>query len=141
MNLERVVEHLRNYRLRNERYDRLVEAVMTNELAAKVVKASVSMIAGPRPMKVLMPGQYDAVFFIAGEMRSGTSWLRRTLSAHPEIGCGQEGSFFGRDYSREEIPVYTGPVSSFTRALAVSEELKVWHELPSHRWTERYAEH
>src|ERR671921_519197 len=122
MNLERVVGHLRNYRLRNERFDRLVEAVMANELAAKVVRASVSTVAGPRPMKALAPGQYDAVFFIAGEMRSGTSWLRRTLSAHPEIGCGQEGSFFGRDYNREEIPVYTGPVSSLTRAFAASKE-------------------
>ncbi len=140
MNLERVVEHLRNYRLQNERFDRLVEAVMANELAAKVVRASVSMVAGPRPMKVLVPGHYDVVFFIAGEMRSGTSWLRRTLSAHPEIGCGQEGSFFGRDYAREEIPVYKGPVSSLTRVLAVSEELKVWHELPWNDWSNGYEQ-
>ncbi|MBD0327776.1 MAG: sulfotransferase [Pyrinomonadaceae bacterium] len=73
-------------------------------------------------------------------MRSGTSWLRRTLSAHPEIACGHEGSFFGRDYDREEIPVYAGPVSSFTHALAVSEELKVWHELPWNQWTHGYDE-
>lgn len=79
-------------------------------------------------------------FFIVGEMRSGTSWLRRTLSAHPEIACGHEGSFFGRDYDREEIPVYAGPVSSFTRALAASEELRVWHELPWNQWTDGYDE-
>jgi Sulfotransferase family len=140
MNFERILERLRGYRLRNERFDRLVEVVMANELAAKVVRASVSRVAGPRPMKVLMPGEYDVVFFIAGEMRSGTSWLRRTLSAHPEIACSQEGSFFGRDYSREEIPVYTGPVSSLTRALAVSEEFRVWHELPWNQWSDGYDE-
>ena len=140
MNFERALERLRDYRLRNERFDRLVSAVMENELAAKAVRASVSLVAGPRPMKALVPGLYDAVFFIAGEMRSGTSWLRRTMSAHPEISCGQEGSFFGRGYNREEIPVYPGPVSSLTRALAVSKEFKVWHDLPWNRWSDGYEE-
>lgn len=139
MNLERVLERLRDYRLRNERFDRLAGAVMANKLAARAVRASVSAAASvSRPGRA--SGQYDVVFFIAGEMRSGTSWLRRTLSAHPEIACGHEGSFFGRDYDREEIPVYTGPVSSFTRALAVSEELEVWHELPWNRWADSYEE-
>lgn len=141
MNLERILERLRDYRLQNKYFDRLVSAVMANKLAARVVRASVSAAtSGTRYMKVSVAGQYDMVFFIAGEMRSGTSWLRRTLSTHPEIACGHEGSFFGRDYDHEEIPVYTGSVSSFTRALAVSEELKVWHELPWNRWTYRYDE-
>jgi hypothetical protein len=141
MNLERALERLRDYRLQNEHFDRLVGAVMANKLAAKVVHASVSAAtSGSRAKVVPRPGRYDMVFFIAGEMRSGTSWLRRTLSAHPEIVCGHEGSFFGRDYDREEIPVYTGPVSSFTRALAVSEELKVWHELAWNQWTDSYEE-
>ncbi len=138
---ERVIERLRDYRLQNERFDRLVSAVLANKLAAKVVHASVSAAtSGSRAKVVPKRGPYDAVFFIVGEMRSGTSWLRRTLSAHPEIVCGHEGSFFGRDYSREEIPVYPGPVSSFTRALATSEEFKVWHELPWNQWTDGYEE-
>jgi hypothetical protein len=62
------------------------------------------------------------------------------LSAHPEIACGHEGSFFGRDYDHEEIPVYTGPVSSFTRALAVSKEFRVWHDLPWNQWSDGYEE-
>jgi len=141
MNFERVLERLRDYRLRNERFDRLVGALMANKLTGKVVRASVSAAAsGMRPKGVSGPGQYDVVFFIAGEMRSGTSWLRRTLSAHSEVVCGHEGSFFGRDYDHEEIPVYTGPVSSFTRALVVSDEFRVWHELPWNRWSDGYEE-
>jgi hypothetical protein len=141
VNPERVIERLRDYRLQNQHFDRLVSIVLANKLAARVVRASVSAAtSGSRARMVSRPGPYDIPFFIAGEMRSGTSWLRRTLSAHPQIACGHEGSFFGRDYSSEEIPVYTGPVSSFTRALAVSEELKVWHELPWNRWTYGYDE-
>jgi hypothetical protein len=140
MNVERAIEHLRDYRVRNRRFDRAVGVVMSNKLAARVVRASVSAAASASRSREIAPrsGRYDAVFFIAGEMRSGTSWLRRTLSAHPEIACSHEGSFFGRDYSREDIPVYTGPVSSLTRALAVSEEFRVWHGLPWNRWGDDY---
>jgi hypothetical protein len=144
MNLERTLERLRDYRLRNKHFDRLVGAVMASELGARLVRSTVSRAAAfttrPAPEKAQARGPYDIPFFIVGEMRSGTSWLRRTLSAHPEIACGHEGSFFGRDYDREEIPVYAGPVSSFTRALAVSKELRVWHELPWNQWTYGYDE-
>jgi hypothetical protein len=143
MNLERALERIRDYRLRNERFDRLVGVVMSNKTILKLARAAVSAAtsgAGSTKTVLVRPGQYEVVFFIAGEMRSGTSWLRQTLSAHPEIACGSEGSFFGRDYDREEIPVYAGPVSSFTRALAVSEEFKVWHELPWNRWSDGYEE-
>lgn len=144
MNLERTLQRLRDYRLQNEYFDRLVGAIMSNELGARLVRATVSAAATfttpPARTKAPVRGQYDMTFFIVGEMRSGTSWLRRTLSAHPEIACGHEGSFFGRDYDREEIPVYAGPVSSFTRALAASEELRVWHELPWNQWTDGYDE-
>jgi hypothetical protein len=142
VNLERSLEYLRDYRYRNERFDRLVRAVMANPAAAKAVRSSVSA-AGALSRRLrtdAKPGEYETVFFIAGEMRSGTSWLRRTLSAHPEIACGHEGSFFGREYEREEIPVYTKPVSSLTRALEVSEEFKTWHALPWNRWTDGYEE-
>src|SRR3712207_1731316 len=123
MNFERVLERLRDYRLQNEHFDRLVGAVLANKLAARGVHALVASAAksGARsrnthPAKVSR--QYKMAFFIVGEMRSGTSWLRRTLSAHPEIACGHEASFFGRAYDHEDIPVYPGPVSSLSRALA-----------------------
>jgi hypothetical protein len=141
MNLERVVEHLRDYRLKNERFDRLVGAVLSNEKAMRVARASVAAARSvSRRGQTVAAGDYDSVFFVAGEMRSGTSWLRHSLSDHPEIACGQEGSFFGRGYDHEEIPLYTGPVSSLTRALAVSRELETWHALPWNLWSDGYDE-
>ncbi len=145
MNLERAIEYLRDYRLKSRRFDRLAGAVLANETAAKVVRVSVAATVEAsrsisRRIRALRPGDYDMVFFIAGEMRSGTSWLRRTLTVHPEISCGQEGSFFGWNYDHEEIPVYPGPVSSFTRSLAVSDEFRIWHDLPWNQWTDDYEE-
>lgn len=141
MNLERLVERLRDYRLENKHFDRMVGAVLENERASKAVRGVVAKARSvSRGKETLAPGDYDTVFFVAGEMRSGTSWLRHSLSDHPEITCGQEGSFFGRGYDHEEIPVYPGPVSSLTRALAVSRELKTWHGLPWNLWSDGYEE-
>jgi hypothetical protein len=141
MNLERVVERLRDYRLKNERFDRMVGAVLSNEKAMRAARATVAAARSvSRRGQTVAAGDYDTVFFVAGEMRSGTSWLRHSLSDHPEIACGQEGSFFGRGYDREEIPVYTGPVSSLTRVLALSRELKTWHALPWNLWSDGYDE-
>src|SRR5215210_865133 len=141
MNLERVVERLRDYRLKNERFDRLVGAVLSNETAMRAARASVSAARSvSRRGQTVTAGDYDTVFFVAGEMRSGTSWLRHSLSDHPEIACGQEGSFFGRGYDHEVIPVYSAPVSSLTRALALSRELKTWHALPWNLWSDGYNE-
>src|ERR671917_902281 len=139
MNLERVVERLRDYRLKNERFDRLVGMVLSNEKAMRAARATVAASRSvSRKGQTVAAGDYDTVFFVAGEMRSGTSWLRHSLSDHPEIACGQEGSFFGRDYDHEEIPVYAEPVSSLTQALAVSDEFRIWHELPWNTWTDDY---
>jgi hypothetical protein len=145
VNLERAVERLRYYRLKNEWFDRLIRVILSNKQGAKAVR---SFVAAARSVSHrtentksgTKPGDYHTVFFVVGEMRSGTSWLRRTLNAHQEIACRGEGSFFGRDYDHEEIPVYTDPVSSLTRALVVSEELKVWHGLPWNQWAEGYEE-
>src|SRR5919202_2655925 len=117
MNVERAIEHLKDYRVRSRRFDQAVEVVMSNKLAARVVRASVSAATSASRSQEIAPrpGRYDSVFFIAGEMRSGTSWLRRTLSSHPEIACGHEGSSFGRASAREEIPVSPAPVSRLTR--------------------------
>ena len=34
------------------------------------------------------------VFFVLGQQKSGTTWLMRTLDAHPEILCRGEGKLF-----------------------------------------------
>jgi len=141
MDLERIVERVRDYRLKNRRFDRLVGAVLSNKRGARVARSLVAAARSvSRRSQVLKPGDYDTVFFVAGEMRSGTSWLRHSLSDHPEIACAQEGSFFGYGYGREDIPVYTEPVSSLTRALYLSKELKTWHALPWNLWSDGYEE-
>ena len=90
MNLERVVERLRDYRLKNERFDQLVGVVLSNEKAMRAARHSRSGSFRLPQGADRRCGDYDSVFFIAGEMRSGTSWLRHSLSDHPEIACGQE---------------------------------------------------
>ena len=73
-------------------------------------------------------------FFLVGEMRSGTSWLARTLNTHPEIFCKGEGSFFGRDQSTEEIPVYKAPTPSLYNAMLNCEGLRTWHSFSWNAW-------
>src|SRR3712207_8953659 len=93
MNLERVVERLRDYRLKNERFDRMVGAVLSNEKAMRAARATVAAARFvSRRGQTVAAGDYDTVFFVAGEMRSGTSWLRHSLSDHPEIACGDRKS-------------------------------------------------
>jgi hypothetical protein len=140
MNLERLMERLREFRLKNRQFDRLAGAVLSNERGARAVRSFAAARSVSRRGQILEPGNYDTVFFVVGEMRSGTTWLRHSLSNHPEIACGQEGSFFGRNYDHEEIPVYAEPVSSLTQALTVSKELKVWHGLPWNMWSDGYEE-
>lgn len=79
-------------------------------------------------------------FFLVGEMRSGTSWLSSTLNAHQEIFCKGEGSFFGRDQTEEEIPVYKGRTPSLHGALAGCEDLRTWHSLSWNAWARGEAE-
>src|SRR5919107_1135520 len=113
MNFEHVVERLRDYRLKNERFDRLVGAVLSNETAMRATRATVVAARSvSRRGQTVAPGDYDTVFFVAGEMRPGASGLRHSLRAHPPV----------------------------TRALAVSKELKTWHALQWNLWTDGYDE-
>lgn len=147
LNVSSVIERLRDYRARSRRFDRLVGVWMSNEAVAGTIRSSVTNAdAAARSIGGIVRGRRGAkrensVFFIAGEMRSGTSWLRRTLSAHPEVSCGGEGSFFGLDYDHEGIPVYTGPVSSFTRPFALSEDaFRTWYEMPWNQYSDDFDE-
>jgi glycosyltransferase involved in cell wall biosynthesis len=82
----------------------------------------------------------DVRFFVMGEMRSGTSWLARTLDSHPQVFCKGEGSFFGRNQAQEEIAVYKGPTPSLYNALAKCEALRTWHSLGWNSWGRRGQE-
>jgi hypothetical protein len=75
--------------------------------------------------------QSTPVFFLVGRAKSGTSWLMRTLNAHPEILCRGEGRIFGRDYKREDIKNMqsrTIQPSSLYRAILDAEYLRAWVE-------------
>src|SRR3712207_865351 len=72
-----------------------------------------------------------SVFFIVGQARSGTTWVRNTLGAHPEILCRGEGRFFERTFLREDFEGWDlkniAPVSLYG-AFARSEYLRAWAE-------------
>jgi hypothetical protein len=68
------------------------------------------------------------VFFIIGGGKSGTTWLKRLLNAHPEILCLGEGRIFNREWGRDdfrhlEVKV---PPRSLYGALSGSEDLRLW---------------
>jgi hypothetical protein len=81
--------------------------------------------------KLLRTGVPDTpVFFVTGLGKSGTSWLMRTLDAHPEILCKGEGRFFAADWRRANFdPEGTRALaSSLYYALLHSEYLRLWVE-------------
>ena len=70
------------------------------------------------------------VFFVVGLAKSGTTWLMKTLDAHPEVLCKGEGRFFGEEYRREvlaQTQTKQQP-SSLYNALLGSEYLRLWIE-------------
>jgi hypothetical protein len=76
------------------------------------------------------PGGGVPVFFVVGLAKSGTTWLMKTLDAHPEVLCKGEGRFFGEEYRREvlaQTQTKQQP-SSLYNALLGSEYLRLWIE-------------
>ena len=76
------------------------------------------------------PGDGVPVFFVVGLAKSGTTWLMKTLDAHPEILCKGEGRFFGEEYRREVLArtQTKQQPSSLYNALLGSEYLRLWIE-------------
>src|SRR5215204_3274754 len=75
-------------------------------------------------------GEELPVFFVVGLAKSGTTWLMKTLDAHPEVLCKGEGRFFGEEYRREvlaQTQTKQQP-SSLYNALLGSEYLRLWVE-------------
>ena len=66
------------------------------------------------------------VFFIVGRAKSGTTWLTRTLDAHPEVLCRGEGRLFGRNYVLPGAETPTIPARPLAGALASNEALRSW---------------
>jgi Sulfotransferase family len=84
----------------------------------------------PARTATLSSGDGVPVFFVVGLAKSGTTWLMKTLDAHPEVLCKGEGRFFGEEY-RQEILARTQTKqqpSSLYNALLGSEYLRLWIE-------------
>ncbi|HKZ26797.1 MAG TPA: sulfotransferase domain-containing protein, partial [Rubrobacteraceae bacterium] len=75
------------------------------------------------------------VFFVVGQGKSGTTWLRNVLNAHPEILCRGEGRFFERDFVQaapledlEKGWLKSVQPTSLYGAISSSEHLRTWIE-------------
>jgi hypothetical protein len=69
-----------------------------------------------------LPGLFggDApVFFVVGQGKSGTTWIRNAVNSHPEILCRGEGRFFERGFVQP---------TSLYGAISTSEHLRTWIE-------------
>jgi hypothetical protein len=68
------------------------------------------------------------MFFLVGQAKSGTSWLMRTLNAHPEILCRGEGRFLCRSYRDENIMITSTRIqpSSLYAAFLDADYLSAW---------------
>ncbi len=64
-------------------------------------------------------------FFVLGQPKSGTSWVRSTLDSHPEIVCLGEAKFFGRNFKKGN-PSSGGRLPSLYSLFADSGELETW---------------
>jgi hypothetical protein len=51
-----------------------------------------------------LPERATPVFVVVGDGKSGTTWVRNVLDAHPEILCRGERRFFGREIVRVTAP-------------------------------------
>jgi GT2 family glycosyltransferase len=70
-------------------------------------------------------GLQPGVFFVIGQAKSGTSWVRSTLNSHPQIACLGEGKFFGRDFKTGN-PSSGGKLPSMYSMFADSGDLRTW---------------
>ena len=113
------------------------KAALLGGLVSRKARSALGGAQQAAGMKALpSPGGIEGKtrFFLVGEMRSGTSWLQRTLNTHPEVFCKGEGSFFGRDQELEEIPVYRAPTPSLQNAILNCEGIRTWHGFTWNGW-------
>ena len=128
----------RGFRSRLGSVPALTKALARLRKGASRVRPARSQAGKPIPRgrdmmrrKSLRRGVPDTpVFFVTGLGKSGTSWLMRTLDAHPEILCKGEGRFFAADWRRANFdPDGTRALaSSLYYALLDSEYLRLWVE-------------
>jgi hypothetical protein len=85
-----------------------------------------------------LPSLFDRdapVFFVVGQGKSGTTWIRNALNCHPEILCRGEGRFFERGFVQvaplEDLSIgwlKSVQPTSLYGAISSSEHLRTWIE-------------
>jgi hypothetical protein len=128
-------------RSRTSRQARRQLALKDGEIAAlrrELARARGEAGAAPEPVPTGTP-----VFFVVGQQKSGTTWLMRTLDAHPEILCRGEGRFFGANWRQEGVKRVDPkrPPSSLYNAILGSEYLRLWVERSVWSRNDRADEH
>jgi hypothetical protein len=111
-----------NLREKNRRLRALRRALAERDHQIEVIRSR-------RPASADASGA--SIFFLVGHARSGTSWLMRTLNAHPEILCRGEGRIVGRSYKREDSEHMQSArmqPSSLQRAILDADYLRAWIE-------------
>lgn len=91
-----------------------------------------------KPAERRLPGLSGGeapVFFVVGQGKSGTTWIRNALNSHPEILCKGEGRFFERDFVQVAPPedlsrgwLKSVQPTSLYGAISSSQHLRTWIE-------------
>lgn len=131
-NDEKLTEAHEKLAEKNRRLKRLRQRLARQEEEISRLQAELTRAQSVRRL----PSFFDRdvpVFFVTGAGKSGTTWLRSILDAHPEILCRGEGRLFERDFKqaarhqdlKQERVKYLQP-SSLYSAISSSEHLKIW---------------
>jgi hypothetical protein len=127
---ERRIEPVRKMPVSFSRYRDALRSLRGAGLGSTVDRLSRSL--SPKAPPKMASGEGVPVFFVVGLAKSGTTWLMKTLDAHPDVLCKGEGLFFGREHRREiddmARMVARRPPSSLYNALLGSEYLRLWIE-------------
>jgi hypothetical protein len=120
----------RELRDKNERLNNLRRRLEKQERELARLRAERSERRLPRLFDAEAP-----VFFVVGQGKSGTTWIRNILNSHPQILCKGEGRFFEREF------VQVAPLEDLRRgwlksvqptslygAISSSEHLRTWIE-------------
>ena len=121
-------------REKNQRLEKLRQRLEKRERELTKLQAELSEAGNERRL----PDFFDRdvpVFFVVGQGKSGTTWLRNMLNSHPEILCKGEGRFFERDFVQvalledlEKGWLKSVQPTSLYGAISSSEHLRTWIE-------------
>jgi hypothetical protein len=121
-------------REKNQRLEKLRQRLEKRERELTKLQAELTKAGNERRL----PGFFDRdapVFFVVGQGKSGTTWLRNMLNSHPEVLCKGEGRFFERDFVQaapledlEKGWLKSVQPTSLYGAISSSEHLRTWIE-------------